>query len=331
MSQQQHRQAKKEQGAALLSILLVVAAMSVVALIAVEAITRATRLAVLTNERTSTFWYVRSAEAAGGSLVSELLRQTNGRLVDVTPRVGEPITFPLEDGVIIAQLDDLSNCFNLNALASRDDDAWTVDPAELTRLKQTLTAQGFGEYESDLFGDAIADWIDSDTASRPNGAEDNYYMALDPAYRSAGGPLENMRELLSIGPFTPESYMAVQTVLCVHPSTEQSTLNLNTIRPDQSALIVGLFSPEMEPDVAQSLIEARPLGGWGNIEQFMALEPVSQIATAETDTGAIDVVSRYFGIEGTVSVSQLVTRFELLYEVDNTGRGALVWRRYGDD
>ena len=321
----------RESGAALLSILLVVAAMSVVALVAVEAITRATRLATITTDRAENFWYVRSSEAAGGSLVSELLRLTEGRLVDVTPRVGQPITFPLEDGVIMAQLDDASNCFNLNALASREDDVWTVDETEYNRLNRTLTAYGFGGYEADEMSDAIADWIDSDTLSRPNGAEDAYYTALDPAYRSAGGPLESMRELLSIGPFTPERFEAVRPILCVRPSRDPSVLNINTLRPEQSALLTGLFSAELEPEVARRLIEERPLGGWPSTEAFLAMEAVQQITESEIDSGAIDVLSRQFSIIGSVSVSQLVTRFELLYEVDNTGRGALVWRRYGDE
>lgn len=326
-----HTRDQGERGAALLSILFIVAAMSVVALLAVEAITRATRLATITTDRTETFWYVRSSEAAGSSLVSELLRVTEGRLIDITPRVGEPITFPLEEGVIVAQIDEASNCFNLNALAEREEAVWVADVAALTSLKQTLEAHGFGGYEADELADAIADWIDTDSSTRPNGAEDNIYTELDPAYRSAGGPLDNMRELLSIAPFTPERYLAVQSILCVRPSRDQSVLNVNTLRADQTALLTGLFSAELEPEAARRLIEERPLGGWPSAEAFINLDPIQQITASEMDTGAIDIVSRYFGIRGQVSVSQLATRFELLYEVDNTGRGALVWRRYGDE
>ncbi|MEO0465739.1 MAG: type II secretion system minor pseudopilin GspK [Pseudomonadota bacterium] len=320
-----------ERGAALLSILMVVAAMSIAALIAVEAIARATRLASITNDRSVAFWYTRSAEAAGSSLVSELLQLTEGRLADNTPWVGAPITFPIDEGVIVAQLDDASNCFNLNALADRQDEIWIVENAQFTKLKLLFEAQGFGAYETDQMAESIADWIDSDTLSRPNGAEDTYYTALEPAYRSAAGPLENVRELLAIGPFTPERYEAVRRLVCVRDSTDQSVLNLNTLTDETAPLLVSLFSEEIQPEVARRLVEDRPLGGWQSVEQFLEAEQVSAIEESYRDPASIDVVSTYFEINGTVSLSLLATRFELLYEVDNLGRGALVWRRYGDE
>lgn len=322
---------RRDTGAALLSVLLVVAAMSVVVLIAVDAVSRATRLAALTNERTEHFWVTRSAEAAGLSYVARLLENTDGRLNDATPLVGEVVTQPLDSGTIALRLDEATNCFNLNALAETSELGWTADEREVERLQALFEARGFGPYESDQLAHSIADWIDTDTVSRPAGAEDAYYAGLEPSYRTAGTPLENIRELKSIGPFIQDSYDAVQAITCVRPDVGQSVLNLNTLRPDQAALLTAFFSSELAEDTAREVIEARPLGGWEDVAEFLELPEIQQISAEFKNPSAIDIVSSFFSLSGEVVISQQTTRFELLYGVDETDTAKLLWRRYGED
>ncbi|MEL6956418.1 MAG: type II secretion system minor pseudopilin GspK [Pseudomonadota bacterium] len=322
---------ERESGAALLSVLMVVAAMSVVALVSVEAIARATRLAQLTSTRTDVFWFARSAEAAGKVYVSDLYELTNGRLSDATPRIGEPITQVTETGALTARLDDATNCFNLNALVEPSDIGWTVQPAALGQLETLFSAMGLGQYESDQMAHALADWIDSDTVSRPSGAEDGYYGGLEPSYRTPGGLLENIREVKAVGPFDGERYRMAKTVLCVRPDRNQSVLNVNTLQPEQAGLLTALFSSELEPEIARQLIASRPLGGWPTIDAFLALEPITEIASDAMSVSTVDVVSSHFSILGEVSTSGQITRFELLYGIDNDSSAALLWRRYGDD
>ncbi|MEL6567806.1 MAG: type II secretion system minor pseudopilin GspK [Pseudomonadota bacterium] len=331
MNEKRAKPSTGDTGAALLSVLMVVAAMSVVVLVSVEAISRATRLSQLTSQRAESFWFARSAEAAGRSYVTTLIDLTEGRLNDATPRVGEVITQPLENGALSARLDDATNCFNLNALAEPSEQGWSIDPDQLVRLSRLFRSQGFGDYESSQMAESIADWIDSDTVSRPAGGEDGYYSGLDPSYRTPGNPIESIRELRAIGPFNEERYLAVQNVLCVRPELTQTVLNLNTLRTDQAGLITSLFSAELEPEVARRLIAERPLGGWQTAQGFLDLEPVVEISNDATNVAALDVVSTHFAISGQVAISQKTTRFELLYGVDNTNSAALLWRRYGDD
>ena len=63
----------KQAGAALLSILLIVATLSVAALMATEAIARQTDLQKLSARRTSALWAARSAEAAALAGVTKVL------------------------------------------------------------------------------------------------------------------------------------------------------------------------------------------------------------------------------------------------------------------
>src|ERR1043166_6861411 len=45
---------------------------------------------------------------------------------------------------------------------------------------------------------AIVDWVDKDSTPRDGGAEDDYYMGLNPPYHCKNGPLESLEELLLV-------------------------------------------------------------------------------------------------------------------------------------
>lgn len=323
--------ATPDSGAALLSVMMVVAAMSVAALVAVEAISRATQIAQITRDRGEVHWLTLTGETVGGALVDDLLLQTSGQLTDLTPGVGEVARFPLERGFVVARLTEASNCFNLNALAKSDVEGWSVEPEQLEAYRRLLTAMGFGRYESDQLADALADWIDTDTVSRGNGAEDAYYERLDLPYRSAGGPLAGIRELRSIGPYSPDVISALADVVCVRPEFEQSTLNMNTLRYEQSALLVSLLSDEIEPVAATNLVQKRPPSGWSTIEAILAEDELMALAPDKLQQGAISLQSDHFLVDGSVTISGIEVAFEHLYGPGAGGATELIWRRYGDD
>lgn len=52
--------------------------------------------------------------------------------------------------------------------------------------------------------DSIVDWVDGDSSGRPNGAEDEYYMAAAQPYHCKNGPLNSVDELLLVKGVTPD-------------------------------------------------------------------------------------------------------------------------------
>lgn len=54
--------------------------------------------------------------------------------------------------------------------------------------------------------DSIVDWRDSDGNPGAAGAEDSYYLALDPPYRCKNQPFETLEELLMVRGMTPEIF-----------------------------------------------------------------------------------------------------------------------------
>ena len=141
---------KRERGAALLSILMIVAVMSIAALAAVESLGRSVALARLSDERSQILWAGRSAEAVASQSVLQV--ETLGRQA-----FGKPAVFPLERGVIVAALSDDSNCFNLNSLGG---DAG--GPAAHDIYKRLLVHSGILPGDAQRLADTAADWIDGD-------------------------------------------------------------------------------------------------------------------------------------------------------------------------
>jgi hypothetical protein len=59
-------------------------------------------------------------------------------------------------------------------------------------------------YMTEEVANAILDWIDADDKARTNGAEDEYYQTLQPAYHCKNAPLDSLEELLLVRGVTPE-------------------------------------------------------------------------------------------------------------------------------
>ncbi|MFO0879276.1 MAG: type II secretion system protein GspK [Gemmataceae bacterium] len=83
---------------------------------------------------------------------------------------------------------------NLNALLGLDKGKGEVGKKILMQLPNM----------TDEIADSILDYIDTDDTARQNGAENEYYSALDPPYRCKNGPLDTLEELLLVKGVTPD-------------------------------------------------------------------------------------------------------------------------------
>jgi general secretion pathway protein K len=98
--------------------------------------------------------------------------------------------------------------------------------------------------------DAIMDWIDPDSETRPDGAEDDYYGSLDPPYTCKNGPLDTLSELLMIRGITDEVYGKISTYLTIY---SDGTININTVGKE----ILMCLDEGMDEAMAEAIIEYR--------------------------------------------------------------------------
>ena len=90
-------------------------------------------------------------------------------------------------------LEDESSKINPNALMQLDPSGTTAYNV-LMNLNDSL---GNALLTEDVVN-SILDWLDSDDTTRSDGAEDDYYMALDPPYHCKNAPLDSLEELLYV-------------------------------------------------------------------------------------------------------------------------------------
>lgn len=321
------RERSSETGAALLSVLMIVAVMSVAAVLALDGLSRAIDVSRLSAARGEVHWHARSVRAFSDHLAVGIVQQTDGALTATTPGLGETVEFPVEGGRIRARLEEASNCFNLNALAERGDGGWTVRPERLRDLERLFEAAELSPYLAEGLAASIADWIDSDTLARPGGAEDGFYAALETPHRAAGTLFANTSELRALAPVTPELFAAIAPLVCVRPSSEPSVLNLNTLRPDQAPLVSALYAPALETPTARALISQRPAGGWREIAAFTSLPEITVLPAGETRPEAIALASTHVRVRADISLMEAGTRMTLIYRLDpQDGPGLVAWQ-----
>lgn len=320
----------KERGAALLSVLMVVVAMSVAAVTTLDALARSVSISKAGQFRSEAIWSVRSAEALGASYLTEIIERTSGRITVDTPGLGEPQLFSTPRFNVTAELRPAGNCFNLNALALDGDGASDmVNETQYQNYLALLRGAGLFESEVQKLADTLADWLDRDDVSRASGAESSFYAAKSVSYRSAGQRLKNISELNAIEGYTRELQFQLKDLICVYPTTKQNKLNINVLSPEQAPLLHALFSTELSVDAARGLIETRPVTGWLSEQEFTTLDEIQKIAEQARMVENISVTTEYFEMTVDLASSDQTAYGDYLFEAIPEKGVKTLWRREG--
>lgn len=317
-----------QRGAALLSILLIVAALAIAALIATTAIAKQTDLAKVAARRSDAGWSAQSAEALALSAVAELSALTNGQVTAQTPGLGEPVVIPVKGGVASLEVNDASNCFNLNALANEDEGAATLARLSWVTL---LTDLEISSSEANSLANALADWLDSDGNTRQGGAEDGYYLTLTPPYRAANQAMKSPQELASVQGYSKSLRDALDPVVCALPEPHPSKLNINTLRPDQASLLRATYSEALSLAAAERILSSRPDQGWASVAEFEALPDVRTIPEGQKQSERLSTASFLYFAEGQTTLDGGSWPFSFLISTNGGSETETIWRRMGEE
>lgn len=140
---------------------------------------------------------------------------------------------PAEGGQISGELVDEQARWNLNNIF-RGGRVSETDMAVFRRLL-TLLQLPPGLAAS------LADWLDSDDRPDPAGAEDEYYLRLDPPYRAANRALSDVDGLLRVKGFGREEVERLRPHVTALP--EPAPVNLNTADATVLSAVLGTLSP----------------------------------------------------------------------------------------
>jgi general secretion pathway protein K len=272
------RAPEREEGAALLTVLVVVAIVGAIAAAALDRFRLSTSLA-------GNFAAIEQARGMATGVEGLLLLTID----DLTARSPERTTLaggwngggrriPVAGGVVEARIRDGGNCFNLNSLVQGTSGSPpTARPAGIAQFAGLMTLVGVPEDEARRIAAAAADWADADEAPLPGGAEDEHYLALPEQYRTANSLFAEASELRAVAGVSGEIYDRIRPWICALPAAELSPINVNTLTPDQAPLL-GMLAPGRMPiATARRAIAGRPAAGWANMIEFWRTEALSEM------------------------------------------------------
>jgi len=217
-----------------------------------------------------------------------------------------------EGGWLMGSLEDLQGRLNLNGLASggggqgsgqeQASERFTPAQAQFIRLLQTLEEPVVSEQEAIAITRSIADWIDTDGNTSPDGAEDDYYFSQTPAYRAANRPMSSVSELRAIANVSAELYAVLAPLVTVWPQTAQP-LNIHTAKVQvlRSINADDSLEPLAESD-AQALAEQREESGFLDKAEFLA-HPAFADKPMDKMAGLLGESSAYFLLSARVEIA----------------------------
>lgn len=253
--------AHPQKGVALLMVLMCLALVStLLAQMALDGRRDLERLSLLQAETQAQFYADGAEIIAKRALTDAAVRQTS--LWWQTLR-GQPIEYPTDEGEIKLSIEDMRTCFNLNALAGRQDH---LAFSQLRQLLNDTYPQGIGTLSADTLAARIADWIDRDRQTRDNSLEGADYARLTPPRVTADTLMADISELNWIAPLDTQRFLQLPQ-LCVLPETNAWRLNLNSVTLDDLPLLRALFNDQVAPSTLIRLINARPPTGYNTLDE----------------------------------------------------------------
>ena len=236
-----------ERGAALIIVL------GLVALISTWAISAGydDMLALRRAENSQDALRARQASQSALALTAKVLREDakesrTDDLDEIWAQASPP--FPVDDGVVTAELMDTNRLINLNNLVDQHGKA-------VPAMEQIVKGL-FLQLELDVgLVDALIDWMDVDHNSHGSGgAEDSSYYDKD--YHVKNARMDRWDELLLVRGFKPAMVEKLSSLVTIRVVPKQgfSTVNINTA----NAPVLMAMMPKMTESDAQIFISERP-------------------------------------------------------------------------
>ena len=287
----------QERGAALLTVLLLVAVIAVLSATALERLRLATKLGgnavALDQARAAAI----AAEALATIKVSDLLRQRPNLVTLAGDWSGKPFALPVPGGIATARIVDGGNCFNLNGLVlPAGGGIYVANPVAMDRFAKLMRVIGAPVRSPESVAAAATDWIDSDTDAQPNGAEDSDYAGLATPYRTPNMLMTDVSELRAVKGVTPELYAKLRPWICALPRAAQSKVNVNTLLPEQAPLLAILTPGAPNVGAMQRALLDRPALGYESVEKFWASSALAGIGDNGGAATESSVTTKWFAL-----------------------------------
>ncbi len=320
---------ERERGAALLTVLLLVAVMAVITATALDRLRLSTRLAVNGAAMAQARAYSYAAEAIAAVRLEDLIQSSPAQLTVNGDWLGRDLPVPVDRGQAVVNISDGQNCFNLNSLVSGKGGQLSANRRSIGQFAKLMTLLAIAPADAAVIADATADWIDSDSDALPSGAEDGYYAGLSSPFLAANRLLVDAGELRAVRGVTSSHFERLRPWICALPISEPVKLNANTLIPERAILLAALLEGKVSPTQAKALLAIRPAGGYGSAVRFWAQPQLAAAQIPADIQGQIGVTSNWFFIRSRIAAESIELESEALLDA-RSPQVRTIWRRWGD-
>lgn len=282
-----------ERGAALLTVLLLVAVMATIAATALDRISVGTRLIANATTVGQARAWLETAELLASSRIEDLLAADQTQTTLAGGWMGTERSITLPDGAAAhVRVEDGGNCFNLNSLVERRPDGKLVTrPLAQGQFKALMILIGIHEGEAAQIAASATDYIDSDSLPLASGAEDRSGAVL-----AANRTMAHASELRVVAGVADSHYKLLQPWICALPTTDLSPLNVNTLALEQAPLLAMILPGKLDAARAKAQIAARPDGGYGSILKFWESPVMAGLDPSSEASAQLKVRTTFFRI-----------------------------------
>ncbi|QIR22234.1 type II secretion system minor pseudopilin GspK [Enterobacter sp. SES19] len=248
----------------------------------------------------------------------------------------QPLETRGEDYTVVGQVEDAQDCFNVNNLLAVEKVAQGQNPPAVPEkprreqiVEQLLTQSGLSQTNAEEVYLQLVDYLDGDTTTAKEGAETDAWAGVVPARQPANQMMRTIAEITLLPAFPAAAYPKVSKLLCALPDAA-SKVDVNTLKPEQAALLAALFPGKLNEDDAVRLIESRPETGWESMETFSkALEQAFPQLKDDLPQVAdyLSINSRYFRVNYTGNTDELTLRVVSQLQVNNEAGEIVTWQR----
>ena len=322
------RSRREREGMALLTVLLLVAVMSVVAVAILDDVRFSVRRAINVETQSQAQWYAAGAETLARGQITRLLAAGPSRTPLNPQWNGRTLSFSIDGGTIAATVTDGQACFNLNSLVLGVGEDLTARPLGAAQFRALGRAVGAPDSRLQTIADALTDWLDADTTPLPLGAEDGAYAGLAKPYRTGGVLLAEVSELRAVKGVDADTYRRLRPYVCALPISRLSPLNVNTLTPEQAPLLTMLTGGALPPQRARAVIAARPRDGWPDPAAFWAQPALATLPIEAEARDQITVLTRFFDLRVDVELGGSHAVRTALLEAGSDGRVRTVIQRW---
>src|SRR5690554_45045 len=303
------RTQSKQQGLALILVLMIFAITSVLAIAMVERQSA-------DMQRSSTMLTVQQARAY--TLAAEdavktglfLSWQQNKETVHNGEDWAQERRFPLSPGMAYIRIKDAQGRFNLNTLSPQ--------AANMQRQQQRFTNLLNLLAVDPIISSNLANWMNKASQA------DDFYQRKEPAYRAAYQTCKHISELLLVEGVDLDVYAQLEPYIACLPIT--ASLNVNTASP----MVLAALDASLTLSQGEAMAAARGDKGFATLDEFWGLAEVQPFVTIEENNKDkepwsqtdFSVTSEYFEAFIRVDLAERIASSEVLIKRE-VGSGAL--------